>query len=153
KLQFEDGFFAFFVPYQGKITGAVYSGRGHILAIPRDPVEKQQLGYFLGAAMLDSDFSTAYMRFTGDTAVELQRQFESAQIKPQTDAAFVRLWQPAVEARAPAHSLRLLYDALSRVSRPYFAASLGGVQAGAFDFVYDEAREETEMFGQGKKSN
>lgn len=153
KLQFEDGMFAFFVPHDGKITGAVYSGRGHILAVPRDPVEKQQLGYFLGTAMLDQSFTTAYLRFTAETAVELQRQFDSAQIKPQTDTAFVNLWQPAVQARAQAHSLRFLYDALSDVSRPYFAASLGGTQTGIFDFVYDESREETEMFGQGKKSN
>src|SRR5262249_48778944 len=147
KLQFEDGMFAFFVPHDGKITGAVYSGRGHILAIPRDPVEKQQLGYFLGAAMLDQDFTTAYLRFTADAVAELQHQFEVAQIKPQTDTAFVSLWQPAVQARAPAHALRFLYDALSEVSYPYFAASLGGAPTGVFDFVYDEARDETEMFG------
>src|SRR5215468_2485883 len=80
KLQFEDGMFAFFVPHDGKITGAVYSGRGHILAIPRDPVEKQQLGFFLGTAMLDEDFTTAYLRFTADAVAELQHQFEVAQI-------------------------------------------------------------------------
>jgi len=153
KLQFEDGALAFFSPLDGKITGAVYSGRGHILAIPRDPVEKQQFGYFLGTAMLDQDFTTAYLRFTAETAAELQHQFEAAQIKPQTDTAFVTLWQPTVQVRAQAHSIRFLYDTLSDVSHPYFAASLGGVQTGLFDFVYDEAREETEMFGQGKKSN
>jgi hypothetical protein len=153
KLQFEDGMLAFLAPLDGKITGAVYSGRGHILAIPRDPVEKQQLGYFLGAAMIDQDFTTAYLRFTAEAAAELQHQLEVAQIRPQTDAAFVNLWQPAVQARAQAHSMRFLYDSLSDVPRPYFAASLGGVQTGLFDFVYDEAREETEMFGQGKKSN
>jgi hypothetical protein len=153
KLQFEDGMLAFFTPLDRKTTGAVYSGRGHILAIPRDSVEKQQLGYFLGAAMLDQDFTTAYLRFTTDAAAEFQHQFDVAQIKPQSDSAFVNLWQPAVQARAQAHSLRFLYDALSDVSRPYFSASLGGVQTGLFDFVYDEAREETEMFGQGRKSN
>ena len=42
-----------------------YSGRGHILAIPREPVKKK-LGYFLGAAMVDQDFTTAYLRFTAD---------------------------------------------------------------------------------------
>jgi hypothetical protein len=153
KLQFEDGAFAFFTPFDGKITGAVYSGRGHILATPRDPVEKQQLGYFLGAPMLDQGFTTAYLRFTADTASELLHQFDVAQIKPQTDSSFVNLWQPAVQARAPAHSLRFLDDALSETPRPYFAALLGGVQTGLFDFIYDEARDETEMFGQGKKSN
>jgi len=153
KLQLEDGTLAFFTAFDGKITGAVYSGRGHILASPRDPVEKQQLGYFLGAPMLDQDFTSAYLRFTEDTASELLHQFDVAQIKPQTDSSFANLWQPAVQARAPAHSLRFLYDALSEVSRPYFAASLSGIQTGLFDFIYDDIRDETEMFGQGKKSN
>jgi hypothetical protein len=153
KVQLEDGTFAFFTPFDGKITGAVYSGRGHILATPRDPVEKQQLGYFLGAPMVDQEFTSAYLRFTADTAVELQHQFDLAQIKAQTDSSFVNLWQSAVQARASAHSLRFLFDALSDAHRPYFAASLSGVQTGIFDFVYDEARDETEMFGQGKKSN
>ncbi|HEU0369289.1 MAG TPA: hypothetical protein VFR42_08775, partial [Candidatus Acidoferrum sp.] len=80
KLQFEDGMLALFAPLDGKITGAVYSGRGHILASPRDPVEKQQLGYFLGAPMVDQDFSNAYLRFTSDTAAELLHQLEVAQI-------------------------------------------------------------------------
>jgi len=153
KLQLEDGTLAFFTPFDGKVTGAVYSGRGHILATPRDPVEKQQLGYFLGAPMLDQEFTSAYLRFTEDTATDLLHQFEVAQITPQTDSSFVNLWQPAVQARAPAHSLRFLYDSLCETPHPYFAASLSGVQTGLFDFTYDEAREETEMFGQGKKSN
>ena len=153
KLQFDDGMLAFFAPLDGKITGAVYSGRGHILAIPRDPVEKQQMGYFLGAAMLDQDFTTAYLRFTQDAADDLLHQFAAARIQSQTDSAFANLWLPALQARAPAHSLRFLYDALSGFTRPYFAAALGGVQTGLFDFIYDEAREETEMFGQAKKSN
>ena len=153
KLQFEDGMLALFAPLDGKISGAVFSGRGHILATPRDPVEKQQLGYFLGAPMVDQDFTNAYLRFTSDTAVELQHQLEVAQIKRQTDTAFVNLWQPAIQARGAAHSLRFLYDALSETPRAYFAASLGGVQTGGFDFIYDEARAETEMFGQAKKSN
>jgi len=153
KLQFEDGTLALFAPVDGKITGAVYSGRGHILATSRDPVEKQQFGYFLGAPMLDQQFGTAYLRFTEDTFSELQHQLDSAQIKPQTDTAFANLWQAAILARAPAHSLRFLYDALSETPYPYFVASLGGLQTGPFDFIYDEAREESEMFGQAKRVN
>jgi len=153
KLQFEDGTLALFAPVDGKITGAVYSGRGHILATSRDPVEKQQFGYFLGAPRLDKQFGTAYLRFTEDTFSELQHQLDSAQIKPQTDTAFANLWHAAILARAPAHSLRFLYDALSETPYPYFVASLGGLQTGPFDFIYDEAREESEMFGQAKRVN
>ena len=150
KLLFEQGVLAFFAPLDGKITGAVYSGRGHILATPRDPVEKQQLAYFLGAPVLDEDFTTAYMRFTEDTAIDLLHQLQTA---PQTDTNFADLWQSAVATRNPAHAMRLLYEWLSASPHPYFAAALGGVQSGPFDFVYDESREEPEMLGQAKKNN
>src|SRR6266705_592256 len=34
-LSFEEGTLAFFSPLDGQITGAVFLGRGHILAVPR----------------------------------------------------------------------------------------------------------------------
>ena len=153
KLLFEAGELALLAPVDGKITGAVFSGRGHILATPRDPVEKQQLAYFLNAPVLDQDFSNAYLRFSVDTAEELLRQLQSAHLAPQTDQSFVDLWQPAVLQRNPAHSLRLLYQSLSATPHSYFTAGLGGVQSGPFDFLYDEARDEPEMLGQAKKLN
>src|SRR5713101_174575 len=65
-LSFEEGAFAFFSPLDGQITGVVFSGRGHILAAPREPVEKQQMGRFLGAPVLDQEFINGYFRFTDD---------------------------------------------------------------------------------------
>jgi hypothetical protein len=53
KLLFDEGYIAFYAPLGGKVTGAVFSGRGHILAAPRDPAEKQQLALFLVAPVLD----------------------------------------------------------------------------------------------------
>src|ERR1700704_1874707 len=76
-LSFEEGTLAFFSPFDGQITGAVFSGRGHILAAPRDPVEKQQMGRFLGAPVLDQQIFNGYLRFTDDTAGELLRQFSA----------------------------------------------------------------------------
>src|SRR4029077_12237538 len=78
KLLFDDGFLAFFTPLDGRISGAIFSGRGHVLATPRDPIEKQQLAYFLGAPVVDQDFTTAYLRFTDNAADELLRQLQAA---------------------------------------------------------------------------
>jgi Peptidase family M1 domain len=153
KLLFEGGELAFLAPVDGKTTGAVFSGRGHILATPRDPVEKQQYAYFLNAPVLDQDFTSAYMRFSVETADELFHQLQSAHVTAQTDQPFVALWESAVLPRNPAHSLRLLYESLSPIPHAYFAAGLGGVQTGPFDFIYDEARDEPEMLGQAKKVN
>ena len=68
-ISLEEGTLAFFSPLDGRITGAVFSGRGHVLAVPRDPVEKQQMGRFLGAPILDQTFASAYLRFSDEMAV------------------------------------------------------------------------------------
>ena len=151
-LLFEEGYLAFFAPVDGKVTGAVFSGRGHILAAPRDPAEKQQIANFLGAPVIDQEFSTAYLRFTDETAGELLHDFDRAKIAPQNNSALADAWQAAVLARNPGHSLRILSESFSQSPRPYFVASLGGGSAGPFDFILDQQRDEPQMFGQGKKS-
>jgi hypothetical protein len=151
KLIFEGGYLAFFAPIDGKITGMVFSGRGHILSAPRDPIEKQQLARFLGAPVLDQNFTTAYIRFTDDTAVELLEELRLANVAPEPNTAFVNAWQPSALARNPVHSFRIWSEAYSPSPRPYFVANLSGGSAGPFDFVYDLARSEPIMFGQGKK--
>ena len=99
KLSFDEGYLGLFSLFAGKITGAVFSGRGHILATPRDPMEKQQLAHFLGAPVVDQNFSTAYLRFTDATAAELLHALQAAKIDAQTNSAFTEAWQPAVLAR------------------------------------------------------
>src|SRR5580704_6824632 len=64
QLSFEQGKLSFLTPFNGHVTGAVFSGRGHVLAAPRDPVEKQQMARFLGAPILDQDFTNVCLRFT-----------------------------------------------------------------------------------------
>jgi Aminopeptidase N len=153
KLQFEEGYLAFFSPLDGKVTGAVFSGRAHILAVPRDPVEKQQLARFLGAPVVDQNFATAYLRFTDDTAAELMREFQQAKIEPQTNSGLADAWQAAVLARNPAHSFRILSESFSDSPQPYFVATFGGASSGAFELIYDLSLDEPQLFGQGKKAN
>lgn len=151
KLLFEEGYLGFFTSLDGRVTGAVFSGRGHILAIPRDPVEKQQLAYFLGAPMIDQDFSSAYLRFTDDTEPELRGDLQRAHIEPQTNNAFADGWQASVLSRNSAHSFRILAESYSQTPRPYFTATMGGVSQGSFDFVYDLERDEPQVFAQIRK--
>ncbi len=44
-LAFQEGKIAFFQSFEGRITGFVFSGVGHVVALPRNPVEKQVLEY------------------------------------------------------------------------------------------------------------
>jgi len=151
-ISFEEGALAFFTPLDGQTTGAVFSGRGHALAIPRDPVEKQQMGWFLGAPLLDQEFINAYMRFTDDTVEDLLRQFRAAQIAPQADVSIAGQWEPALARLNPVYTLRILFDKLSSDPKPCFYAGLDGAMTGPFDVVFDTQHEEQFLLGQPHKA-
>jgi len=150
-LSLEEGTLAFFSPLDGNINGAVFSGRGHALALPRDPSEKQQMGYFLGAPVLDQDFFSGYFRFTDATADELLRQFQSAKLVPRMDTAFAAQWEPTLAHLNSGQTLRILFDRLSRNPMPYFYAGLEGAVTGFFDVVLDSQRDEPFLLGQFQK--
>ena len=152
QLSFEQGKLAFLQLFEGRVTGAVFYGRGHILAAPRDPVEKQQMAHFLGAPVLDQDFTSACLRFTDDTAADLLRQFGAAQVSPQQDSAFAARWDSLLATLNTGQSLRVLLDSLSLNRKPYFFGALDGVTTGPFDLVLDPTRRESFLLGQPKKN-
>jgi len=151
-LSFEEGTLLFFSPLDGQITGAVFSGRGHVLAAPRDPVEKQQMGRFLGAPVLDQEFVNGYLRFTDDTAGELLRQFRAANLVAQTDTSVGAQWDAALTQLNPGYTLRILFDRLSANPKPCFYAGLEGAATGPFDVVLDAQRDEPFLLGQVRKA-
>jgi hypothetical protein len=152
-LSFEEGTLAFFSPLDGQITGAVFAGRGHVLAAPRDPVEKQQMGRFLGSPVLDQEFISGYLRFTDDTAGELLRQFQAANLAAQTDTSAAARWDSALSQLNPNYTLRILFDRLSPHPKPCFYASLEGVATGPFDVALDAQRDEPFLLGQFHKAD
>ncbi len=152
RLSFEKGKFAFLTPLNGRVTGAVFSGRGHALAAPRDPIEKQQMARFLGAPILDQDFTNVCLRFTDDTASDLLGQLQSAKIAPLRDTEFASPWNTVLAVMNPPQSLRILFGSLSRNLQPYFYATVDGVTTGPFDVMIDQQRDEAVLLGQSKKS-
>lgn len=150
-LTFEDGRLALFAALDGRVTGAVFSGHAHILAAPRDPVEKQQLALFTGAPLLDQSLSSGYFRFTDETAAELQRQFQAAKIAPQEDLSFIGRWDQMLPRFNRLHSLRILSESLLDEPRSYFYAALEGLATGPFDLIFDQQREEPFFMGQARK--
>jgi hypothetical protein len=152
QLSFEQGKLAFLQLFEGRATGAVFYGRGHILAAPRDPVEKQQMAHFLGAPVLDQDFTSACLRFTDDTAADLLRQLLAAQVSPQPDSAFAARWDALLTSLNTGQSLRVLLESLSQNPKPYFFGAIDGVTSGPFDLILDPLRRESFLLGQTKKN-
>src|ERR1700693_6329919 len=76
-ITFTEGTLAFLPSIDGHVTGAVFTGRGQVLATPRDPGERRSLAQFVGVPILDQTFTRAYLRFTDDTAAQVQEQLKS----------------------------------------------------------------------------
>ncbi|HYL63839.1 MAG TPA: M1 family aminopeptidase [Candidatus Methylomirabilis sp.] len=152
EIYFEDGKLAFFAPIDGRITGFIFTGLGHALAFPREPVERQQLAHFLGATVLDQEFTGAYVRFTDDSADDLLRQFRTANLAPRSDPDFASLSDAFLAQSNPSQSLRILEDFTTRNPKPYFYAALDGVRVGSFDVLFDPLRREQVLLGQHRKS-
>jgi len=147
-ISFERGKLALFQPFEGRVTGFVFSGIGHTLALPRDPAEKQQLARFLGTPVLDQQFVSIYARFTDDTAQDLMSQFKRASVEPALDESFAALWLPQVERLNPAHSLRILFEGYVSNARHFFHAGMDGILTGPFDVLLDDMRRENFLLGQ-----
>lgn len=151
QLSFEEGSLAFFTPWHGRVTGMVFTGRGHALATPRGVTEKQQMGRFLGAPVLDQDFVSAYVRFTDETAGELLHQLQTANLVPQTNVALLSSWDSLMPQLNPAQSMRILFGELSSETQPYFYAAINGLATGPFDLLVDMQRYEPFVLGQPRR--
>ncbi|MGA2813295.1 MAG: M1 family aminopeptidase [Candidatus Acidiferrum sp.] len=151
-LAFDEGILAFFSALDGQITGAVFSGRGHVLAAPRDPVEKQQMARFLNATVLDEDFTSGYLRFTDGTAGELIAQLNNANLAAGNDPAFAARWESLVAEFNAGQTLRVLESLLTQNPKPYFYAGIEGAATGAMDLYYDRQLEESFLLGQPRRA-
>jgi hypothetical protein len=148
RIALDEGKLAFLAAVDGRITGAVFTGLGRVIAVPRDPVEKRSLARFIGAPLLDESFSRAYFRFTDNTADELRAQLSRDAARPFAEPTFAEDWNPVVANLNSLHSLRILADLLAEEPPPYFYAGLAGDTFGSFDVLVDNRREEQILIGQ-----
>src|ERR1700726_4176452 len=150
---FTEGNLAFLPAIDGHVTGAVFTGRGQVLAPPRDPGERRSLAQFVGVPILDQTFTRAYLRFTDDTAAEVQEQLKSGGSEGAEDLHFAESWNSAVATLAPSQSLRIMLDMLSTDPLPFFYALLAGDSGGGFDVMVDSRRDEQVLMGQFRVTN
>src|SRR5579862_9546602 len=147
-----EGKLAFFQPIDGHVTGAVFSGRGHIFATPRERGERYSIAQFLGVPMVNQDFTRAYLRFTDDTASEIRQQL-GTDASEAVDPKFAESWAGLVSSLNPWHSLRVMLDLLSADPLPYFYIGVENDNIGAFDVLVDARRHEQVLMGQPRFEN
>lgn len=137
------GFIGMLAPVGGRITGAVFSGDGEILLLPSNRVEKQSLAQFTKASVLEERFTTAYLRFTDNTAQEiLEKARKPDPEDPEQPTGFAQQWNAFAERLSPEYSVRILEDFLGRQGLPFFYALLQGAALGEFEVTDDERRPE-----------
>jgi hypothetical protein len=138
------GVLAFTEAVDGKITGAVFLGSGDILAIPPDPIEKQQVYRYTKSALLNEHFETAIFRFTDGTYDEILKQYRTRAEETVEAEAVEQLlrWESEVQRRAEFLNERILADVIGNSGRPFFLGQIEARQRGWFDAIYDERRTE-----------
>ncbi|HEY1804281.1 MAG TPA: M1 family aminopeptidase [Terracidiphilus sp.] len=151
---FQNGSFAFYGPVNGKITGAVFIGQGHLHITPPAQEERHNLSVLMHSEEFDEDFDRAVLRFT-DSAAEELRQASTGPGQPDSDFSrdaqdlqtFLRHHAEGshVVSTGTAYfkrfygnvDLRILEDVLSPAPGGYFMAAIRGHKHARLFFVLD----------------
>ncbi len=159
-LDFEDGTLAFTADICGRITGAYFEGEGEVLLRPPNRVERGSMALFTGMAILEEQFTSAYLRFNDDTADQLRPDLSAGE-DPED---FIQRANPATRALTTLDTLRLLIDfshflpapAGTEPPHPDFPrllhAHLLGQKLGAFEVYWDAAIPEPLWAGQVRRN-
>src|ERR1700722_6278896 len=151
---FSSGSFAFYGQVNGKVTGAIFKGQGHLRIIPPNEEESRNLFLQMHAEVVNEDFDRAVFRFTDSTADELLRASSG---QGQADSGFPRdaqelqsfLRHHAVRSVMGSDGtyyvntfygnldLRLLEDVLSPAPGRYFMAAMHANKYEHLFFILD----------------
>ena len=151
---FTRGDFAFYGKVNGKVTGAVFKGEGHLHITPPTVQERHNLSIATHTEEFDEDFDQVVLRFTDGTAAELHEastgngEQDSFYAKAADEArSFLRHHSSGEYVALLEHlhyrkidgnlDLRLLEDVLSPAPGGYFYAALHGKKSGRVFFILD----------------
>jgi hypothetical protein len=160
-ISFDDGTIAFTRDVEGRATGAFFEGEGEVLLMPTDQAERASMSLFTGAAILEEQFSTAYLRFNDDTYRDLETS-----LRDTDDKEFAARWNSTALNLAEWDALRLFVTfskylpvESDNAAKPapnaappdqFLHARVGGEKLGAFDVYYDSTASEPIVAAQQK---
>jgi hypothetical protein len=135
---FRSGNFAFYGEVNGKVTGAVFKGEGHLHIAPPTAEERHNLSVVTHTEEFDEDFDQVVLRFTDATAAELHKASAG---KAEESGMYARAAQDfQTFARQKLHEnydLRLLADVLSPSAGGFFMAAIHGKKYPHLSFIVD----------------
>jgi hypothetical protein len=151
---FRNGSVQFYGPVNGKVTGAVFRGEGHLHITPPTTEERHNLSIQAHVEQLDDDFDEVVLRFTDSTGDELRKATAGA---GQPDSSYAKAAQD-LQSFLRHHAegsfmgpngtfyfrrlygnldLRLLEDVLSPAPGEYFFASIHASRSPHLYFIFD----------------
>ena len=136
------GTFYFSTPVEGRVTGAVFVGKGKILVpVPPNDFEKENLKRLLGVDALESNFDTAVMRFSDDTFERLSQKPAST-VTSGTAEASVHKLATDMDARILKETganlaARVALSILNQEKPGFFFANFDGGDRGRFSLMLD----------------
>ena len=134
------GTFYFTPPVDGRVTGAVFIGEGKFTAeVPPSEFEKDNVKRLLGVDVIESDFKTAVLRFSDDTAELLGKGAEKTspsdpqalKLAKEHDARILKQTGTNLPAR-------IALSILNREDPGFFFATFDGGKRGRFSLVLDQ---------------
>ena len=135
---FRRGAIAFYGEVNGKVTGAVFKGEGHLHITPPTAQERHNLSISTHAEEFEEDFDEVVLRFTDATTTELHKGSAG---KGEADSAYGKAAEELQGfARHHLHvnlDLRLLQDVLSPAPGGYFLAAIHGQKNAHLLFMLD----------------
>jgi hypothetical protein len=151
---FRSGSVQFYGQVNGKVTGAVFRGEGHLHITPPTAEERHNLSIQAHVEQLDEDFDEVILRFTDSTAGELRKastgagQPDSSYAKAAQELQFFLRHHAEGSVMGPGGTfyfhkfygnleLRLLEDVLSPAPGEYFFASIHGNRSPHLFFIFD----------------
>jgi hypothetical protein len=144
------GDFYFAAPINGKITGAIFIGNGTFKAsAPPIPFEKENMIRFLNSDVAESDFQTAVLRFSDDTASILGKGMDSNAAASSDANKLAAELEPRMLKETGANiSSRLLTSLANNESLGFFLAQFDKGKRGRFTYIVDnQMRLPASVFG------
>ena len=141
-IEFESGEIQMLSPVQDRYHGLLFTGKGTFRFKPPDPIERDQLHKFTSTRVLEEPFTSALLRFSDETAVELLKAKSNVssskaahcgacrEIRTKTLKKFLRNFDSRV--------LRDIYSGKS----DYFMAYIYGKTKGEFLLELDPEQKE-----------
>ena len=133
-----NGTFYFATPLNGRVTGAVFVGSGNFSAsVPPGEFEKENVKRLLGADSVESDFSTAVLRFSDDTFEQVSKNMSPAPLDANAQKLANDTEARVLKETGANLSARVAMSILDQEKPGVFYASFDGGRRGRFAFVLD----------------